>query len=74
MKNDMTIRKANINDFEGILDLHLQIEDTEIFFDSNLKPHAFATDGGKKKIKKQKNKLKMKTISCWFVKTIITKC
>lgn len=40
MKNDMTIRKANINDFEGILDLHLQIEDTEIFFDSNLKPHA----------------------------------
>ena len=49
----MTIRKANINDFKALLDLHLQIEDTEIFFDSNLKPHAFATDEGKKKIKKQ---------------------
>ena len=48
----MTIRKANINDFKALLDLHLQIEDTEIFFDSNLKPHAFATDEGKKKIKK----------------------
>ena len=51
----MTIRKANINDFEYLLDLHLQIEDTEIFFDSNLKPHAFATNEGKKKIKKQIN-------------------
>ena len=49
----MIIRKANINDFEDLLGLHLQIEDTEISFDSNLKPHAFDTDEGKKKIKKQ---------------------
>lgn len=48
----MNIRKANMNDFDALLDLHLQLEDSEIDFDSNLKPHAFATEEGKKKIKR----------------------
>ena len=47
----MNIRKGNDYDFEALLDLHLQLEDSEVIFDSNLRPHAFATEEGREKIR-----------------------
>ena len=33
----MNIRKVNIDDFDDILNLQLQLEDVEVKFDTNLK-------------------------------------
>ena len=49
----MIIRNVNIEDFNSILDLQLQLEDTEIVFDNNLKEHAYDTLEGRDKLKKR---------------------
>ena len=45
----MKIRKVKIEDFTDILKLQLQLEDVEICFDNNLKPHCYETEEGKQK-------------------------
>lgn len=44
----MKIRKVKQEDFDDILYLQLQLEDSEIIFDDNLKEHCYET----KKVKK----------------------
>ena len=46
----MNIRKVLISDFEDILRLQLQLEDTEIVFDDNLVSHCYDTEEGRKKL------------------------
>lgn len=47
----MNIRRAVIEDFEGILNLQLQLEETEIQFDDNLREKCYATNKGMDKLK-----------------------
>ncbi len=49
----MIIRKAKKNDFDSILKLQLELEDTEVKFDSNLKERCYETKDGKKKLLKR---------------------
>lgn len=49
----MIIRKAEENDFKQVLNLQLELEDTECKFDSNLKERCYNTNEGKKKLKKR---------------------
>ena len=49
----MKIRKVLISDFEDILRLQLQLEDTEVVFDDNLVIHCYDTEEGRKKLKKR---------------------
>lgn len=49
----MKIRKVLISDFEDILRLQLQLEDTEVVFDSNLCEHFYDTEDGRKRLKKR---------------------
>lgn len=51
----MNIRKVNIDDFDDILNIQLQLEDTEINFDSNLKERCYQTDKGKEKLRNRIN-------------------
>lgn len=43
----MNIRKVNKEDFDDILNLQLQLEDTEIKFDCNFKERCYETIKGK---------------------------
>ena len=47
----MKIRKVKQDDFYDILRLQVQLEDTEICFDNNLKSHCYETEKGKEKLK-----------------------
>ena len=49
----MKIRKVLISDFEDILRLQLQLEDTEVVFDNNLVNHFYDAEDGRKKLKKR---------------------
>ncbi len=49
----MKIRKVLISDFEDILRLQLQLEDTEVVFDNNLVKHCYDTKEGRNKLKKR---------------------
>lgn len=49
----MYIRKVEEKDFDSVLDLHLQLEDTEITFDSNLRARCYETEEGKDKLNKR---------------------
>lgn len=49
----MTIRKAEIKDFDSILKLQLELEDTEVKFDSNLIERCYETKEGKKRLIKR---------------------
>lgn len=49
----MNIRKVSVDDFDEILELQLQLEDTEIVFDDNLKKHFYDTEKGRKRLKKR---------------------
>ena len=51
----MNIRKVNKGDFDDILNLQLQLEDTEIMFDCNLKERCYETNKGKEKLKNRIN-------------------
>lgn len=52
----MNIRKVKKTDFDSILDLQLQLEDAEYEYDSNLVKHCYATEEGKKRLKKRISK------------------
>lgn len=53
----MIIRKAGTKDFDQILKLQLELEDTEVKFDSNLIGRCYNTKEGKKRLRKRiKNK------------------
>lgn len=53
----MNIRKAERKDFDSILKLQLELEDTECKFDSNLIERCYNTKDGRKKLKRRiKNK------------------
>lgn len=54
----MNIRKVDIKDFDDILNLQLQLEDTELKFDYNLKERCYATSRGKEKLKNRINNKK----------------
>ncbi len=54
----MDIRKAEMKDFDAILKLQLELEDTECKFDTNLIERCYDTKVGKKKLEK---KIKSKT-------------
>lgn len=47
----MNIRKVDMKDFDDILNLQLQLEDTEMKFDYNLKEKFYETAKGKEKLK-----------------------
>ncbi len=49
----MTIRKAETKDFDSILKLQLELEDTEVKFDSNLIERCYETNEGKKRLIKR---------------------
>ncbi len=49
----MNIRKVNIKDFDDILNLSLQLEDTEAKFDDNLIEQCYATSRGKECLRKR---------------------
>ena len=51
----MNIRKVNKEDFDDILNLQLQLEDTEIMFDCNLKERCYETNKGKEKLTLEKD-------------------
>ncbi len=54
----MNIRKVNKEDFDDILNLQLQLEDTKIKFDCNLKERCYETIKGKEKLKNRINNKK----------------
>lgn len=54
----INIRKVNKKDFDDILTLQLQLEDTEIKFDCNLKERCYETIKGKEKLKSRINNQK----------------
>ena len=49
----MVIRRATIDDFNGVLELQLQLEDAECVFDSNLVKRFYSTKAGLEKLKKR---------------------
>lgn len=49
----MNIRKAETKDFDSILKLQLELEDTEVKFDSNLIERCYETNEGKKRLIKR---------------------
>lgn len=54
----INIRKVNKEDFDDILNLQLQLEDTEIKLDCNLKERCYETIKGKEKLKNRINNKK----------------
>ncbi len=49
----MIIRRAKIEDFDSILKLQLELEDTECKFDTNLIERCYDTKEGKKRLRKR---------------------
>lgn len=51
----MNIRIPNIEDFDDILRLQVQLDNTELVFDTNLKDEQYSTDKGKEKLRNRIN-------------------